>query len=286
MTSRVRENLFWLGRSPLALRKDYIFKLGTARVPMQVETIHRVIDASDLGETGALTQVDRHQVAECTLKLHRAIAFDPAADLAATGRFVVVDDHDIRGGGIIAEALPDRDEQLRSQVLLRNAKWISSDVSPERRAERYSQRPTLLVVTGDTRADRKELARQLEVKLFEEGRFVYFLGMGSVLYGVDADIERGREQRREHLRRLAEIANILLDAGMILIVSAAELTQGDLDVLKTSLPAELVSTVWVGDQVTTDITCDFVLTDDERERRGPDALKTLLEDQRVIFRPW
>ncbi|HYN08759.1 MAG TPA: GTP-binding protein [Vicinamibacterales bacterium] len=286
VTSRVRVNLFWLGRSPLAPRKDYIFKLGTSRVPMQVEAIHRVIDASDLGDTGALTEVQRHQVAECTLKLHRAIAFDAAADLPATGRFVIVDDYDIRGGGIIAEPLPDRDEHLRSQVLLRNAKWISSHVSPERRAERYSQRPTLLVVTGDTNTDRKELARQLEVKLFEEGRFVYFLGMGSVLYGVDADIERGREQRREHLRRLAEIANILLDAGMILIVSAAELTQSDLDVLTTSLPPELVSTVWVGDQVTTDIHCDFVLTDEERERRGADALKTLLEDQRVIFKPW
>jgi bifunctional enzyme CysN/CysC len=286
VTSRVRVNLFWLGRSPLARRKDYIFKLGAARVAMQVEAIHRVIDASDLGETGALTAVERHQVAECTLKLHRAIAFDAAADLAATGRFVIVDDYDIRGGGIVAEALPDRDEQLRSQVLLRNAKWISSHVSPERRAERYSQRPTLLVVTGDAGADRKELARQLELKLFEEGRFVYFLGMGSVLYGVDADIERGREQRREHLRRLAEIANILLDAGMILIVSAAELTQGDLDVLKTSLPPELVSTVWVGDRVTTDIQCDLVLTDEERERRGADALKRVLEDQRVIFKPW
>ena len=286
VTSRVRVNLFWLGRKPLAPRNDYVFKLGTARVPMRVETIHRVIDAADLGETGARTGVERHQVAECTLKLQRAIAFDAAADLAATGRFVIVDDFDIRGGGIVAKPLPDRDEGLRSKVLLRNAKWISSHISPERRAERYSQRPTLLVVTGEAGTDRKELARQLEVKLFDEGRFVYFLGMGSVLYGVDADIARGGEQRREHLRRLAEIANILLDAGMILIVSAAELTQNDLDVLKTSLPPELVSTVWVGDRVTTDIACDFVLTDAERERRGADALKTLLEDQRVIFKPW
>jgi len=230
--------------------------------------------------------VERHQVAECTFKLHRAIAFDASSDLAGTGRFVIVDDFDIRGGGIIAEALPDRDEPLRSKVLLRNAKWISSHVLAEKRAERYSQRPTLLVVTGEADTDRKELARQLEVRLFEEGRFVYFLGMGSVLYGVDADIERGRDQRREHLRRLAEIANILLDAGLILIVSAAELTQSDLDVLKTSLPPELVSTVWVGDRVTTDITCDFVLTDAERERRGADALKSMLEDQRVIFKPW
>ncbi|MGE5834952.1 MAG: GTP-binding protein [Acidobacteriota bacterium] len=286
VTTRVRANVFWLGRAPLALRKDYVFKLGSARVPMRVEAIHRVIDAADLGDTGARTAVERHQVAECTFKLHRAVAFDVSADLAATGRFVIVDDYDIRGGGIVAEALPDRDEALRSKVLLRNAKWISSHVSPERRAERYSQRPTLLIVTGEAETDRKELARQLEVKLFEEGRFVYFLGMGSVLYGVDADIERGREQRREHLRRLAEIANILLDAGVILIVSAAELTQSDLDVLKTSLPPELVCTVWVGDRVTTDITCDYLLTDAERERRGADALKTVLEDQRVIFKPW
>jgi bifunctional enzyme CysN/CysC len=286
VTSRLRVSLFWLGRTPLVPRKDYVFKLGAARVPMRVEAIHRVIDAADLGETGAIAGVERHQVAECTLKLQRAMAFDVAADLAATSRFVIVDDYDIRGGGIVAGALPDRDEGLRSKVLLRNAKWISSHVSAERRAERYSQRPTLLVVTGEAGTDRKELARQLEVKLFEEGRFVYFLGMGSVLYGVDADIERGREQRREHLRRLAEIANILLDAGMILIVSAAELTQSDLDVLKTSLPPDLVSTVWVGDRVTTDIACDVVLTDAERERQGADALKTWLEDQRVIFKPW
>jgi len=286
VTTRVRVNLFWLGRAPLALRKDYVFRLGTARVPMRVEAIHHVIDAAELGDTGERTQVERHQVAECTLKLQRAVAFDLAADLAVTGRFVIVDDHDIRGGGIVADALPDREQGLRTKVLVRNAKWVNSDVSTERRAARYSQRPTLLIVTGEPRSDRKGLARQLEVQLFEEGRFVYFLGMGSVLYGVDADIARGQEQHQEHLRRLAEIANILLDAGMILIVSAAELTQDDLEVLKTSLPPELICTVWLGDRVTTDLACDFVLTEAERESRGPDALKTLLEDQGVIFKPW
>ena len=76
VTSRLRANVFWLGRSPLVPRKDYIFKLGTARVPMRVEAIHRVIDASDLGDTGERTSVERHQVAECTFKLHRPVAFD------------------------------------------------------------------------------------------------------------------------------------------------------------------------------------------------------------------
>jgi bifunctional enzyme CysN/CysC len=279
VTTRMRVSLFWLDHEPLTTGRDYLFKIGTARVPVRLEAIHAVIDASDLSDTGEYSRIERHQVAECTIKVQRAVAFDLAADLAATGRFVLVHHYDIRGGGIIAAALPDRDESARSQVFTRNAKWMSSYVSPERRAGRYQQRPTLVLVTGEAATDRKELARQLEAQLFEEGRHVYFLGMGNVLYGVDADLPRGQEQRREHFRRLAEVANLLLDAGLILIVSAAELTEDDLDVLKTSLPVELIYTVWVGDRVTTNLQSDAVLTDTEREQGGPGALKALLEDR-------
>jgi bifunctional enzyme CysN/CysC len=286
VTTRLRVHLFWLGRAAMTLRKDYGFRLGTARVPMRLEAIHRVIDASDLADAGARETIERHEVAECTVKLQRAVAFDRAADLAITGRFVVIDDFDIRGGGIVIQALPDSEEPLRGKVRLRNAKWASSHVSYERRAERYSQRPTLLIVTGESSADRKGLARDLEARLFADGRFVYFLGMGNVLYGVDADIERGEAQRAEHVRRLAEIANLMLDAGMILIVSAAELTQDELDIFRTSLPPELVTVAWIGDRVTTDISCDLVLTEADSRSRGVDALKALLEDQRAIFKPW
>src|SRR5579864_5122287 len=279
VTTRMRVSLFWLDHEPLTTDRDYLFKIGTARAPVRLEAIHAVIDASDLGDTGEHRRVERHQVAECTLKVQRAVAFDLAADLAATGRFVLVHNYDIRGGGIIAAALPDRDESARSQVFIRNAKWTSSYVSPERRAGRYHQRPTLVLVTGEASTDRKEIARQLEAQLFDEGRHVYFLGMGNVLYGVDADLPRGQEQRREHFRRLAEVANLLLDAGLILIVSAAELTEDDLDVLKTSLPPELIYTVWVGDRVTTNLRSDARLTETERERGGAGALKALLEDR-------
>jgi bifunctional enzyme CysN/CysC len=286
VTSRIRASLFWLGHEPLTTKRELLFKLGTARAPVLVETIHRVIDASNLADTGECARVGRHQVADCTLTLRRAVAFDLAADLAATGRFVVVEDHDIRGGGIVTAALADRDEKARSHVFVRNAKWMSSHVSLDRRAMRYSQRPTLVLVTGEASTDRKELARQLEAQLFDDGRHVYFLGMGNVLYGVDADLGRGEEQRDEHFRRLGEIANILLDAGLILIVSAAALTEDDLDALKTALPTELIYTVWVGDHVTTDLRCDASLTDADREELGAQALKTLLEDRGVIFRPW
>jgi bifunctional enzyme CysN/CysC len=96
VTTLLRTNLFWLGREPFVPNRDYLLKLGTARVPMRLEQVHRVIDASDLGDQGDKQRVDRHEVAECTLKLNRALAFDLAEDNPITSKFVVVDGYEIR----------------------------------------------------------------------------------------------------------------------------------------------------------------------------------------------
>jgi bifunctional enzyme CysN/CysC len=285
VTTRLRVSLFWLGRGPLVTRKDYVLKLGTARVPVRVEEILRVVDASTLAASESKTQVERHDVAECILATTRAIAVDLADHVAATSRFVLVDDHEIRGGGIVREALPDRHTGVRERVLRRNLKWEASSISPERRAERYNQRPTLILVTGEPAADRKGLARDLERRLFEEGKVVYFLGIGNVLYGVDADIDRRQENRHEHIRRLAEVANILLEAGVILIVTAAELTQEDLDLVKATVEADRIETVWVGDRVTTDIACDLHLPGDEHPDESIGRIKGLLRERGIIFQP-
>ncbi len=235
VTTRLRVNLFWLGKDPLIKKKDYVLKLGTARVIARVEEITRVIDASNLSASDAKQRIDRHDVADCILKLNKALAFDLADEIAATSRFVLVDNYEIRGGGIVREALPDRQTWVRDKVLLRNYKWEASIIGPERRAEKYNQRSTLLLVTGEREGDRKSLAKELEARLFEDGKVVYYLGIGNVLYGVDADIERKFENRSEHLRRLSEVANIMLDAGVILIVTAAELTQEELDLIRTTV---------------------------------------------------
>ncbi len=286
VTTRLKVNLFWLGKSPLVKKKDYILKLGSARVPMRLEEIHRVVNASDLSADEQKTRIDRHEVAECTLKLNRAIAFDLAQDIAATSRFVVVDDYEIRGGGIVREALPDQQSWVRDKVLLRNYKWEPSFIPGERRAERYNQRAALLLVTGAKETDRKVLAKDLESRLFEDGKVVYFLGIGNVLYGVDADIGRKLENRTEHLRRLAEVANIMLDAGVILIVTAAELTQEDLELIKAAVDPDRIETVWVGEHVTTDIAYDLLVADLEHEAEGVERIKLHLQDKGIIFRPW
>ncbi len=286
VTTRLRVSLFWLGRHPFARKKDYLLKLGSARVRCRLEEVHRVIDASSLSAREQGDQVERHAVAECTLRLHRAVAFDTAETLAATGRFVIVDDFEIRGGGIVREALADRQSEIREKVMLRNFKWEPSLIGPEQRAEKYSQRASLLLITGARETDRKSLGKELEARLFQDGRVVYFLGMASLLYGVDADLGRQVEHRMEHLRRLGEIANILLDAGALLIVTAQALTQEDLEVIKTTVDPERIEVVWVGDPVTTDIACDLVLGVEEGEAEGPDRIKRLLQEKGLLFRPW
>jgi bifunctional enzyme CysN/CysC len=285
VTTRLRVSLFWLGKDPMVKGKEYLLKLGTARVTARIEEVLRVMDASTLDPTDQRKVVKRHDVAECVLKLDRAIACDLAEEVASTSRFVIVDDFEIRGGGIVREALADRQASVRNQVLLRNYKWEPSIIQPEHRAEKYNQKAALILVTGSNETERKGLAKALEGKLFDDGKVVYVLGIGNVLYGVDADIERKQTNRLEHMRRLGEVANLMLDAGIILIVAAAELTQDDLEVIKTAVQPELIEIVWAGDNITTDLVCDLHLP------RAPvsesvDRLKAHIQEKGIIFRPW
>jgi bifunctional enzyme CysN/CysC len=285
VTTRLRVSLFWLGKEPMVKRKDYLLKLGTARVTARVEEVLRVLDASTLNAAEQRVAIQRHEVAECVLKLDRAIACDLAEDVVATSRFVIVDDYEIRGGGIVREALVDRQTAVRDRVMLRNYKWEPSIIQPEHRAEKYNQKAALILVTGEKEADRKGVAKALEDKLFQDGKVVYFMGIGNVLYGVDADIERRQENRLEHMRRLAEVANLMLDAGIILVVAAAELTQDDLEVIKTAVQPDWIETVWAGDTVTTDIALDLHLPGGAISE-SVDRLKAHLQDKGIIFRPW
>jgi bifunctional enzyme CysN/CysC len=286
VTSRVKVNLFWLGKDPMVMKKEYLFKVGTARVPAKLEAVTRIIDASDLNTKGSSNQIERHDVAECILKLNKAAAFDLAANIAGTSRFVIVDNYEIRGGGIIAEALEDKQTWLRDTVMLRNYKWEKSIISPEERAEKYNQKSTLIILTGTKDAGKKEIAKTLEDKLFEDGKIVYFLGIGNVLYGIDADIKGKEDQRQEHIRRLSEVANILIDAGIILIITAIELTQEDLEIMKTIITAEKIETVWVGENLTTDIAYDMRIHEGSSADETADKLKSMLQEKGIIFKPW
>jgi bifunctional enzyme CysN/CysC len=294
VTSRIKANLFWLGKEPAQTGKNYLLKTGTAKVEMQIEEIIRVIDASNL-QADAKGQIERHDVAECIIKLEKTIAFDLAADNIHTSRFVIVDNYEIAGGGIILESLPDDQSWIRDSLFIRNYKWETSKITGEERAERYNQKAALIIVTGQKDVGKKPIAKTLERMMFDLGKIVYFMGIGNILYGVDADIktkfagnripDRRVPDNREHLRRMAEVANIMLDSGMILIVTAIELTRKDMEIINATVNPKNILTVWVGKNITTDIPYDIYLPEYESVEQAAGKIKLSLQDKGVIFKP-
>ncbi len=287
VSTRIKANLFWLGREPMTMDKEYYIKIGTQKVRTRLEKIHSVLDASTL-DRSTKKQIDRHDVAEITLKTEKAVAFDLAENMRITSRFVIVDDYEITGGGIIIESEEDKEKWVRDKVMLRNYKWVKSDIPKERRAEKYSQKASLILITGERGSGRKEIARQLEKKLFDDGKYVYYLGLGSILYGVDADIkeEGNHSNREEHLRRMAEVAHIMMDSGVILIVTAVDLSESDLSIVKTIINEDLIETVWVGEEISTDIEPNMHIADNDDISEAASIIKSRLQDKRVIFRPY
>ncbi len=288
VSTRLRVSLFWLGHEPLTTERSLILKLGTAREKTQIETIHKVIDASDYSAAngdGGL-QIAHHDVAEVTLRLAHPIAFDTSDKLPDTSRFVLVDAYEIRGGGIVLEALPDEVSELRDEVTMRNQKWIRSNVTMEQRFEKYNQKSALVIITGPKGIGRKRLASLLERQLFEDGKLCYYLGIGSVLYGVNADLKRqdAINNWREHVRRFGELAHLFLDAGHVLIVTAVELTKADLAILQTVIDEESIKTVWLGEHVTTDLPVDLVFDHGEGDEEMAVRIKRMLQDGGVIFK--
>ena len=284
ISTRFKASIFWLGKEPLAKNKEYFIKIGTAKVPVTLEEVSMVINASDLQSDNSKQQVDRHEVADCIFKCSKSVTFDLAGDIAPTSRFVIISNYEIRGGGIIREEIKDKQSWIRDIVYLRNYKWEKSKISFEERAEKYNQKSTLVLITGDKTSKKKTIAKGVEERLFRDGKVVYYLGIGSLLYGVDADIESDVAHKAEHMRRLSEVAYILLDAGIILLITAVDLTQEDLEIIKTIINPEMIKTVWVGDHVSTDIVYD-IKVEDEFVHESIDKIKSLLADSGIIFKP-
>lgn len=280
-----KTSLFWLGHEPLVRNKQYTLKLGTTRATARVEKIHKIIDANDLGDTSK-DQIDRHDIAEVTFILQNPIAFDLAETNSSLSRFVILDGYHIWGGGIIQEAYKDEESLLRDEVHVREKRWIRGKTNINDRMDRYNQKPALILITGEQHSGRKTLASMLESQLFQDGKFTYYLGVGSVLYGLNTDLTRKTSDNwTEHLRRIAELAHIFLDSGMLLIMTAVDLTQEDRQLLQTIVGDDNVDVVWLGDELSTDISVDLQVPSDEVFEDSVIRIKQLLQDKGNIFKP-
>ncbi len=210
MSTKLRVNLFWLGKRPMLPGRRYKLKLGTAEREVVIDEIHRVLDASDLDATTTKDRVDRHDVAELTLRTRSPVAFDRTGEIVPTSRFVIVDGFDIAGGGIVRERVADDGEQGREGGP--ELEWLTGDVALEQRAQAAGHPASLVLFVGDLGTGKHVIARQLEAALVGSGHRAFLLDAKNPFRGLP-----GAAEQTEVVHRYVEVAQVLLDAGTLVI---------------------------------------------------------------------
>lgn len=231
VSTRLRVNLFWLSANPMIQGRRYKMKLAAARVPVWLTDIERVMDASNLSTETNRRQIERHEVALVTLESLRPVACDAAVDIPQTGRFVIIDNYEIAGGGVVMAAENVTNSLTERHVRQREIAWDRSPITPGMRGGRYNQKGTMVLISGPPGTGKGALAKALEEYLFNCGRVVYYLGLASTIAGLDADLSAAGADRTEYLRRLGEIAHMFGDAGAIFITVASDLDDPEVDLL-------------------------------------------------------
>jgi len=228
VSTRFTAKLFWLGLKDLKENNDYLIKIGTQKVPCKIEKINMVLDASSL-DNKKVSKVERHEVAEIVVKTQKEVAFDLADNVQASSRFVLIDDYEISGGGIVTEALADEYSDIRKQREERDINWYKSGVSQEEREKLYGHKPRIIIISGKKGTGRKDLARYIEKRLSYDGKKAYYLPFNNVIHGIGTDISEYKNEytTEEHFRRLSEITNILNLAGMIVIITIQNTTDSE-----------------------------------------------------------
>lgn len=235
VSSRFRVNIFWVGKAPLIKNKTYKLKIGTLRIAVKLVEILSIIDAAELNIDTFKDQVERHDVAECILETTKPIAFDPISEIELTGRFVIVDNYEISGGGIILEGVSDSDNTLLQHIKDREFLWEKSLISSKEREDVYGHKAMLIVITSGNEGNGnviQNIGKELENKLFKLKFKAYYLGVSSLLHGLVSDGVSSYEGRDEHIRQIGELARIFTDSGQIFITSIFNLDDYEAEKLK------------------------------------------------------
>ena len=260
VSTSFRANIFWLGQRSLEMQQTYILRLATREVPCEISAIHRIVNANDLDDRQTSTSVQRNEVADLTLRTKTPLAFDTYTISEDTGRFVLVDDYDVSGGGIITEMVQDEQEGLRTEARERDSAWVKGDIGPEERAKNYGHRAAVVLFTGPDSTAKAFLARKLESVLVAEGRHAYLLDAENLRRGLDADI--GETNDNEAVRRYGEVAKLLTDTGLIVLSTTNPFS------LPGSMVAQAIQTLVNPTSVIT------IYMSKERETLLPDATLT------------
>jgi bifunctional enzyme CysN/CysC len=202
--------LIALHANPILPGRSYKIKIGTATAAAMVAPLKYKIDVNTRGHLPA-ERLELNEVGVCELELDRPIAFEPYEHSRELGGFILIDriTHDTVAAGMLQFAL------RRSQ----NLHWQSLDVNKAARAAQNGQRPCVIWLTGYSGAGKSTIANLVEKQLHAQGRRTYILDGDNVRLGLNKDLGFTDQDRVENIRRVAEVSKLMVDAGLIVLVS-------------------------------------------------------------------
>ena len=202
--------LVWMHDEPLLPGRPYLLKIGAKTVTATVTDIKYQVNVNTLEHIAAKT-LDLNAIGVCNLSVDRQIAFDAYADNRDTGGFILIDrlSNNTVGAGLVHFAL------RRSQ----NIHMQHVDVNKAARARLKHQKPCVLWLTGLSGAGKSTIANLTEKKLHAMGYHTYLLDGDNVRHGLNKDLGFTEADRVENIRRVAEVAKLMADAGLIVITA-------------------------------------------------------------------
>jgi bifunctional enzyme CysN/CysC len=215
-TNRFHADLFWIVREPLRVGRFYDLRLATQEVKCQIVSIERVMDSSTLEiKSDGREQLARNEVGRLTIQTRSPLVMDNHDRIPNLGRFVIVDDGKICGGGTILGGVYTDRQVAKSK----NIFWIEGKITPRERARRSGHRGAVVWFTGLSGAGKSTLAQALERDLFHRGMHTYVLDGDNIRHGLNSNLGFSPEDRVENIRRVSEVAKLMADAGAVVITA-------------------------------------------------------------------
>ena len=209
-TNRFRADLFWIAREPLRVGAPYTVRLATQDVKCQVVSIEQVMDSSTLEiKIDKYEQLDRNEVGRLTIQTRAPLVLDNHDRIANLGRFVLVDDGEIRGGGTIFGGIYTD----RTVAKSKNISWTGGKITPGQRALQTGHRGAVVWFTGLSGAGKSTIAQALERELFSRAMHTYVLDGDNIRHGLNSNLGFSPEDRVENIRRVSEVAKLMADSG-------------------------------------------------------------------------
>ncbi|KAG8148938.1 sulfate adenylyltransferase subunit CysN [Burkholderia catarinensis] len=224
--------LVWMHDEPLLPGRPYLVKLGTQTVGATCATPKYKVDVNTREHLAART-LALNEIGVCNLSFDRPVAFDPYDRNRHTGGFIVIDrfTNDTIGAGMLHFAL------RRAH----NVHWQAVDVDRAARAAQKAQTPRIVWLTGLSGAGKSTIANLVEKRLHALGKHTYLLDGDNVRHGLNRDLGFTEADRVENIRRVAEVARLMLDAGLITLVSFISPFRAERDMARALVgPGEFV----------------------------------------------